>query len=714
MSYVITIGGTTINTASDTMPYVLSKTINLNPRADNRNSCSFTIVTTAATFLPRVGQDVIVTEGATRRFGGIVKNCPTERIGAGTGTSTPLYIDVMSDGYSDIPSRRTITAEYYAETAGNIVTDYIDNFLVDEGVTAGTISAGMTLAAYRRGAMSMKESLDELADLSGFKWYIDDNKAFQFKQEDTVTAAAYSIIEGGAFTDFRDVKVEEDLTLYRNKQVIKGGVLEDGSVYIYSAQDDTEITARIAIEGGSGVYGNVYEDSNILNDTDAAVVANNLLKRYGKVPIHLSFNTDTNEFLAGTKLTVNLPTFGISTNTSFLIEDVVIRDTGAGNLRSFISATRRDDTDFSTQRTGDYKDYFADLIKASKASNSGSEVVLTYLVDKNAAAVELTTSAKQVLTKQFTLRQQRTLQVDIAVQLECQASQMVTCVIEVDGTPRMTYREWFYVDGAIANSKQHIFDVSFPLEDEAASTSKTVTVKMQTDTSTADIAIEGAYLVIAARGIEPPGINLNPEIALELSAIISADPVVTLAVASDTAQTITPATLVAIASANPTYSMFVVYERYQTGDDAQLEIYGDNWEGQSFTTQVAHTVDRVGVKVYRTGSPDTLTAEIYATASDLPTGSALASGTYDGDTLGTATAGAWISISFGAGTALDVSTKYALVLRCGGDASNKIHWRNDASSPTYTGGARVSSTDAGTSWAEDTTRDYMFEEGDAL
>jgi hypothetical protein len=45
-----------------------------------------------------------------------------------------------------------------------------------------------------------------------------------------------------------------------------------------------------------------------------------------------------------------------------------------------------------------------------------------------------------------------------------------------------------------------------------------------------------------------------------------------------------------------------------------------------------------------------------------------------------------------------------------GDGS--LAWRNDSTSPPLANGARCGSTDSGSSWVEDTTRDYIFEEGD--
>ena len=134
-----------------------------------------------------------------------------------------------------------------------------------------------------------------------------------------------------------------------------------------SSSDDAGVSARQAAEGSeysSGVYGDVIDESSIDNADDATTVAYNALRRYGAVPYSLKFSSFANDWEAGTKLKVNLPTFGISTDAYFLIESVDLRDVDGVNLQSTISATRRRANDFSTQRSENWKDYFAKLASA--------------------------------------------------------------------------------------------------------------------------------------------------------------------------------------------------------------------------------------------------------------------------------------------------------------------------------------------------------------
>ncbi len=342
---------------------VLARTLKISPAADNRSACSFVLKTTAATFMPRAGMPVQVVDGAETVFGGIITNAPQEKVGVASGDTTAIRVNISANGYYVIPYRRGADTTYTSKTAGYVVADMITEYLTTDNITSGTINAGITFDAYSAAGKTVGSVLDEMASASGFKWYIDNSKALHFVAEDAVVDAAHDIEEGGLFTDFRNVKVEESLELYRNRQTIRGGVVSaDGSKLLYTKEDATEITARQAIEGGSGIYENVYSDSNIVSLLVAEDVADNLLKKHGRVPIHIEFESFETDWRAGTKLKVNLPSHGISTDTYFLVEKVEIQDIGGNTLVSSIAATSKNDADFSTHRSEDYVDYFSKII----------------------------------------------------------------------------------------------------------------------------------------------------------------------------------------------------------------------------------------------------------------------------------------------------------------------------------------------------------------
>ena len=146
-------------------------------------------------------------------------------------------------------------------------------------------------------------------------------------------------------------------------------------------------------------------------------------------------------------------------------------------------------------------------------------------------------------------------------------------------------------------------------------------------------------------------------------------------------------------------------------DPALVSCRGAFWQAETFTPVVAHTVTSVKLRMYRLGSPGTVTVSVKAVDVDgHPTGGDLASGTTGGDTLPEAYAGEWREVSLGAGAALSADTKYAIVVRASaGDVNNYLRWRWSDAAP-YPRGNHEFSSDSGVTWQTDEGRDLMFEE----
>ncbi len=157
------------------------------------------------------------------------------------------------------------------------------------------------------------------------------------------------------------------------------------------------------------------------------------------------------------------------------------------------------------------------------------------------------------------------------------------------------------------------------------------------------------------------------------------------------------------------------FEYYDTSNDATNTVYAQFMVGQIFTVgttglNVGHYLNEVQIRIYRVGSPGTVTLELYATsASHLPTGDALATTTVDGDDFTADTGGEFETFVFTTPHQVLKSTEYALTIGAlDGDGSNSIKIMKDETSPTYTGGSRINSTNTGSTWGTDSEADIMF------
>ncbi|MDD4984225.1 MAG: hypothetical protein PHQ43_00350 [Dehalococcoidales bacterium] len=165
-------------------------------------------------------------------------------------------------------------------------------------------------------------------------------------------------------------------------------------------------------------------------------------------------------------------------------------------------------------------------------------------------------------------------------------------------------------------------------------------------------------------------------------------------------------------------SAILIDQQYIANDDSQQGFSNSSyWEAQTFTATFAQRVRGVWLKLYRNDggtAPGLVTVSLKAVdGSNHPTGVDLCIATFNGNELpflGSGNAN-WYWIPFTTAPWLSLGVRYAIVARC---ATSGLYWRSDNTSPTYAGGNREYSTNAGTSWATDTSKDYMFKVGYTL
>lgn len=143
-------------------------------------------------------------------------------------------------------------------------------------------------------------------------------------------------------------------------------------------------------------------------------------------------------------------------------------------------------------------------------------------------------------------------------------------------------------------------------------------------------------------------------------------------------------------------------------------IYGAQWRGQSFTPSTAHTINYAKFRLFRGGSPGTVTCDVWATdGSGHPTGTALCKGYISGNDLTANTAGSTYTILLG-GAALAANTKYALSLKAPDGSSTNYVAFNVKTAGGYSGGITEVSNNSGGTWSVASgSIDFEFEEGRA-
>lgn len=149
-----------------------------------------------------------------------------------------------------------------------------------------------------------------------------------------------------------------------------------------------------------------------------------------------------------------------------------------------------------------------------------------------------------------------------------------------------------------------------------------------------------------------------------------------------------------------------------TGDNTSWTIASAlTQQAQSFSVgAIAVTVTSIKLKMYRSGSPGTITLAVYAVdGAGKPTGAALTSGTINGNTFTVDTAGEWYETAV-TGYTLSANTSYTIVISCAtANAANRFGIRHQNATNIYAGGKLFTSADGGGTWTNWDAMDDVFE-----
>ncbi|AQU05206.1 hypothetical protein [Dehalococcoides mccartyi] len=133
-------------------------------------------------------------------------------------------------------------------------------------------------------------------------------------------------------------------------------------------------------------------------------------------------------------------------------------------------------------------------------------------------------------------------------------------------------------------------------------------------------------------------------------------------------------------------------------------LYGANWIAQTFQFSNDVAVNQFTFRTQRVGNPTgNFNYAIYATSGDVPTGSALVSGSVVASTISTSAVNH--TFDFSNIINLTAGTRYAIVLSLpNGDSSNKLTYWYNPTNP-YANGRYYTTNNSGSSWSGTATTD---------
>lgn len=167
------------------------------------------------TYVPSLGDEVIVTRNGTRIFGGVVV-----RIAENVEAAHILKYSIQCNDYSQFLKRELVTERYENTTVGAIIEDLVANYTQDGFTTSGVVG-GLEIESFSFNRLNVADCLQKLADALSYVWYVDYEKDIHFFPKNTEVGE--TLTDTSANYIYDSLEIMEDLTQVRNSVTVQGG-----------------------------------------------------------------------------------------------------------------------------------------------------------------------------------------------------------------------------------------------------------------------------------------------------------------------------------------------------------------------------------------------------------------------------------------------------------------------------------------------------------
>lgn len=218
MSFTITIGGT--DRTAKVVWNKLRYRDNLNQQVD---TLSFTTRRVGSdTFVPAVGQEVVLARNSSNLFGGVIL-----RVSEEVRASQIIEYSVECVDYSQYLKRKLVTKRYTATTVAAIIADLVTTYTSD-GITATNATSTLAIDSISFNRLTVAECLQKLADAVSYVWYVDASKDIHFFAKNT-ELAAFNLSDTSQNYIYDSLSIVEDLSQIKNSVLVQGGETESAS-----------------------------------------------------------------------------------------------------------------------------------------------------------------------------------------------------------------------------------------------------------------------------------------------------------------------------------------------------------------------------------------------------------------------------------------------------------------------------------------------------
>lgn len=203
-----------------------------------------------STYKPTILDAVEVQEGATKIFGGQIVEV-NEKV---EGKDVEM-IECVAKDYSYDMDRSMVIQSYTNQTVNAIISDINTNFL-PAGYDITNVNCPIIVGYIAFNYEQPSKCFQQLAELTGYAWYVDEAKKIHFFAKDA-RLAPFNLDDSGEKYYYNSLVLKRDLKNLRNTIIVRGGTYQgdttsekeiaDGTALVYKQGNQySNVTVKVA------------------------------------------------------------------------------------------------------------------------------------------------------------------------------------------------------------------------------------------------------------------------------------------------------------------------------------------------------------------------------------------------------------------------------------------------------------------------------------
>lgn len=182
-----------------------------------RDTAAFSILAHAGdTYVPRLGLEVIINDGATRIFGGVITGIDSTPTAFGS-----IRHKVFLQDFTRLLDKKLVPDSFESQTVDQIMASLQTSYF-PAGFTINSVDAPVLVKYVGFQYKPLAKCIEDLADLINYDWYVDYYKDVHFFAKESVDAPI-SITDDNGNAIYKSLIIRRDNSQMRNSIIVRGG-----------------------------------------------------------------------------------------------------------------------------------------------------------------------------------------------------------------------------------------------------------------------------------------------------------------------------------------------------------------------------------------------------------------------------------------------------------------------------------------------------------